>query len=116
MREDWAGEPPGMVPFRWSVSSYNVSQSHLGAIHVLTGNITAVAADFRVLLFPLRGDDPLPSTVWSAAGEQLELTKPDGTKDTISFAADPAQGYPRISVAHEGAAAATGRQKASVYH
>jgi hypothetical protein len=84
--------------FTWTVTTYNVS-NHVA--NVLTGNVTAVSAELRVLLFPLRKGDPLPQTHWTGGVMgQLLLTKPDGSMDHVTFTPDPSEGYARIAVAH----------------
>ena len=46
--------------FRWSISSYNLTIGHKPTmVRVLTGNMTAVEARFRALLFPLRAGEAL---------------------------------------------------------
>ena len=70
-------------------------------VHVLDGSVTAAAAHFRVLVFPLNAADDLPVTRWTAPDElEIELNAPGGgvVKDTVRFArnsaADP---FTRIS-------------------
>ena len=80
--------------FRWSISSYNLTIGHKPTmVRVLTGNMTAVEARFRALLFPLRAGEALPRTVLQD-GETVELTKPDGARDTLRFASPEPGGYP----------------------
>ena len=81
--------------FRWSISSYNLTIGHKAEmVRVLTGNMTAVKARFRALLFPLRDGDTLPVTEVQPDGETVHLTKPDGTKDTIRFASPESSAHP----------------------
>ena len=81
--------------FRWSISSYNLTIGHKPTmVRVLTGNMTAVEARFRALLFPLRAGEPLPRTVLRQDGETVELTKPDGTRETLRFASPESGGHP----------------------
>ena len=63
-------------------------------VRVLTGNMTAVEARFRALLFPLRAGEALPRTVLRQDGETVELTKPDGARDTLRFAPPESGGHP----------------------
>ena len=44
----------------------------------------AVSPDFKILLYPMRQDDPLPETVWNESGESVTLKAGD-TTDQIGF-------------------------------
>ena len=66
-------------------------------MHVLAGDVTAAAAGFRVLLFPLDVGDVLPTTKWDGPTRML-LTKPDGSLDTVTFVRRD-EGYTVVSVA-----------------
>jgi hypothetical protein len=84
--------------FAWAVEMHNLTMSHHPKIvHVLAGDVMAVAASFRVLLFPLDVGDALPTTEWDGP-TRIIVTKPDGTRDTITFE-QQGEGYTVVSVA-----------------
>ena len=52
--------------------------------NLLTLSTKAVSPDFKLLLYPFKGGEPLPETKWNAIQSDLEINLPD-QKDSISF-------------------------------
>ena len=52
--------------------------------NILTLSTKAESPDFKLLLYPFKGGEPLPQTKWNAINTDLEINFPD-QKDSIAF-------------------------------
>ena len=85
------------------MKTFNVTvQHHPRLLSVLAGDMTAVDATFRTLIFPLGPDDALPHTTWTGSNKNdLEVRKPDGSRDVLAFRRDSENEYPRVTISKD---------------
>ena len=60
----------------------------------------SVSPEFKIMLFPFRKGDALPTTTWNESHSVATISWPDQT-DTISFTPDP-DGHTRVKIDRDG--------------
>lgn len=87
--------------------AFGVSYAHtehdniITTIACLDANVTATAAGFVTLLFPLEAGEPLPTTEWTGSG--VKVTTASGCVDTLSLVSDPTHPFDRVELSRAAA-------------
>ena len=69
--------------------------------NILTLSTKAESPDFKLLLYPFKGGEPLPETKWNEVKTDLEISFPD-QKDSIAFTSAPS-GKTDLRIKRDGA-------------